>query len=156
MTDIVNTTAETQSTLDDTKTPFTLYVESQSSNRPYSELIKDYANLSTDEQYEWIVKAVELAQDNIETCLNKTEQRIYQGKSKPTPTAYNLYVKEMYDKMKQRTNSSKEIFRKIGQLWKHLDEDKKEKYTETAKLVSRLDNSLIDIFEITETLQINS
>lgn len=120
-----------------------LYIDSQESERNYSELQAEYANLSIDQQYEWIVKAVELAPDSIEKCLNKEEQRIYKGQMKQTSNAYNLYVKDMYDKIKQRTNNSVEIFSKIAHLWKTLDESKRNKYIEAAALVSQLETAAL-------------
>lgn len=139
MTNIVSAaaTTESQSAADEAKTPFMLYVDSQKSGRHYNELKKEYGNLSIDQQYEWIVKAAELAPESIEKCLTKDEQRIYKGRNKHTPNAYNLYVKDTFDKMKQRTNNPAGIFSEIAQLWKTLDASKKDKYHEAALLVSQ-------------------
>lgn len=137
MSDIVTAAAKTQSSQSEAKTPFMLYVDSQNSGGNYNEVREDYANLSIDQQYEWIVKAAELAPDKIEECLTKDELRIYRGQMKQTSSAYNLFVKDMFDKIKQKTNNTAGIFTEIGRLWKELDANKKARYTETAAQASR-------------------
>lgn len=137
MSDIDTTVAETQSPSTEAKTPFMLYVDSQHSERNYNELREDYANLSADQQYEWILKAAELAPDSIEECLTKDELRIYRGQLKQTSSAYNLFVKDMFDKIKHKTNNTPGIFTEIGRLWKELDANKRAKYEETAAEVSQ-------------------
>lgn len=145
MSNIITASEETQSSQTEAKTPFMLYVNSQNSGKNYNELREYYANLSIDEQYEWIVKAAELAPDSIEECLSKDELRIYRGQLKQTSSAYNLFVKDMFDKIKQKANNKLEIFRDIGRLWKELDANKKAKYLETAAQVSQLERLCFDI-----------
>lgn len=79
---------------------------------------------------------MELSPENIEEYLTKDELRIYRGQMKPTSSAYNLFVKDMFDKIKHKTNNTPIIFAEIGRLWKELDANKKAKYTETAAQVS--------------------
>lgn len=153
MSDIDIVTAETQSSQTETKTPFMLYVDSQKSGRNYNELREDYVNLSMDQQYEWIVKAVELAPDSIEECLTKDELRIYRGQLKQTSSAYNLFVKDMFDKIKHKTNSTPGIFTEIGRLWKELDANKKAKYVETAAKVSWLERLFSGIWFLEQKLK---
>lgn len=119
------------------KTPFMLYVDSQNSGKNYKELQEEYATLSVDEQYEWIVKAVELAPESIAENLTKDEQRIYRGQMKPTSSAYNLFVKDMFEKIKHTTTNTSAIFAEIGRLWKDLDPYKRGVYAENAAEVSR-------------------
>lgn len=46
------------------KTPFMLYAESKKSEESnYSKLRENYANLSFEEKYKWVIKAVSEAQD---------------------------------------------------------------------------------------------
>lgn len=137
MSDIVTAAADTQSSQTEAKTPFMLFVDSQGAGRSYNTLREVYANLSMDEQYEWIVKAAELSPDNIEKCLTKDELRMYRGQFKQTVSAYNLFVKDTFDKVQLKTNSTAEKFAEIGRLWKKLDPNKKEKYVETAAEVSQ-------------------
>lgn len=122
------------------KTPFMLYFESQHGVSDHSKLREEYANMSIDQKYEWVVKAVRLAPESIAKMLNKEEQRIFKGQIKPSPTAYSLFVKDMYDKINLKTNKKTEIFSQIAQLWKKLDANKKTKYTETAAAVSHYRN----------------
>lgn len=133
---MVGIIGDAESTPTKAKTPFMLYVDSQETKRKYKELREEYAKMSLDQKYEWIRKAVELAPDNVEEILNKEEERIHKGHMKPTPSAYQLYVKETYNEFKQEINHPSEIFSEISQHWKKLDESEKEKYIEAAAVVS--------------------
>lgn len=113
-----------------------LYIDSQRPERNYNEMRDEYANMSIDQKYDWIKKAVELAPDDVKKVLTPKEERIYKGGLKPTETAYQLYLKDTYDKLKQTINNPPEIFSEIGQRWKKLDESKKQKYVEAAAAVS--------------------
>lgn len=132
-----NKAATAQKPANKSKTPFALYVESHNSECDHAKLRGEYTNMSVDQKYEWIVKAVRLAPENIAKILNKDEQRIFKGQIKSPPTAYSLYVKEMYDKIKLKTDKHSEVFSQIAQLWKKLDPNKKKKYIETAAAVSQ-------------------
>lgn len=135
------TAAEEQSTVAKAKTPFMLYVDSQQSGREYRVLRTEYAHLSNDQKYEWIAKALELAPESGAEILNREEQRILKGQSQKLPNAYNLFVKENYDKMKLEINSSKhtDVFSKLAKLWKTMGANKKKIYTEKAKAVRQFE-----------------
>lgn len=119
------------------KTPFALYAESQKSESDHINLREEYNNMSVDQKYEWIVKAVRQAPESIAKILNKEEQRIFKGQINSPPTAYTLYVKEMYEnlKTKMKTDKTPEIFSQIAILWKQLDANKKKKYSDAAAAV---------------------
>ncbi|XP_031617332.1 nucleolar transcription factor 1-B-like isoform X2 [Contarinia nasturtii] len=124
------------------KTPFMLYAESKKSEEiDYSTLRESYTNMALDEKYKWVIKAVSEAQDgseNVSKILNKEEQRIFKGQIKSTPSAYSLYVKETYNKIKGRMEEpqdSKNIFTEIALQWKSLDPKKKKIYTNAAILL---------------------
>lgn len=96
----------------------------------------NYANLSIDEKYKYVVKAVSLAPDvNQTTLLSKDEQRIFKGLVKPTPTAYSLFVKETFQKIKDKVGAQN-AFTEASNRWKELDEKKKQIYTQAARIVS--------------------
>lgn len=117
------------------KTPFQLYAESQKSDGDHANLREEYNNMSVDQKYDWIVKAVRQAPESITKILNKEEQRIFKGQINSAPTAYTLYVKDMYDKIKSKTDKQSEVFSQIAQLWKQLDANKKKKYADAAAAV---------------------
>lgn len=101
-----------------------------------SQLREKYANLSLDEKYKYVVKAVGLAPDvNQTTLLNKDEQRIFKGQVKTAPTAYSLFIKETLPKLKQKCGS-KNVFTECSKKWKTLSEKQKKIYTDAAKIVS--------------------
>lgn len=125
---------ESQTSTVEKKTPFMLYVDRQNSEKDFSELRKEYANLSLDQQYELIVEAVKLAPESVELILSKDEQRIYKGQIKQTSNAYNLYVKDMWDDVE--ANTPAERFSQIALLWKKLDKRTKKKYTDAAAEVN--------------------
>lgn len=120
------------------KTPFQLYAESQKSESDHANLRQEYNNMSVDQKYDWIVKAVRQAPESITKILNKEEQRIFKGQINSAPTAYTLYVKDMYDKIKAKTDKKPEIFSQIAQLWKQLDANKKKKYADAAAAVRQI------------------
>lgn len=128
-----------------TKTPFQLYAESQKSESDHSNLREVYNSMSVDQKYDWIVKAVRQAPENITKILNKEEQRILKGQVHSAPTAYALFVKDMYEKIKHKTDKKPEIFSQIAQLWKQLDANKKKKYTDAAAAVRPFYNFKFDV-----------
>lgn len=71
--------------------------------------------------------------------LNKEEQRIFKGQIKPTPSAYSLYVKDSYNKIKvilDEQQDSKNVFSEIALRWKSLDPKKKKSFMNAAAIVS--------------------
>lgn len=101
-----------------------------------SKLREKYANLSLDEKYKYVVKAISLAPDvNQQTLLNKEEQRIFKGQLKTAPTAYSLFIKETLPKLKEKCDG-KNVFSECSKKWKTLSEKQKKIYTEAAKIVS--------------------
>lgn len=101
-----------------------------------SKLRENYANLSLDEKYKYVVKAVSLAPDvNQTTLLNKEEQRIFKGQVKTAPTAYSLFIKETLPKLK-KTGNGKNVFTECSKQWKTLNEKQKKMYTDAARIVS--------------------
>lgn len=68
------------------------------------------------------------------TILKKDEIKILNGQVKPTPGAYNLFVKQMYNKLKEKYDK-KEIFTELAQRWKSLDPHKKQVYVDAAALL---------------------
>lgn len=122
-----------------TKTPFQLYVDSKKPGCDHATLREEYTNMPVDQKYGWIVAAVRLAPENIEKMLNKDEQKIFKGQINNPPTAYTLFVKDMYDKIKSKTDKKSEIFTHIAQLWKQLDAGKKKKYMESAAAVRQFE-----------------
>lgn len=121
-----------------TKTPFQLYAESQKSGSDHTSLREEYNNMSVDQKYDWIVKAVRLAPESITKILNKEEQRIFKGQINSPPTAYSIFVKETYEKIKSQSDKPSEVFSQIAQLWKQLDANKKKKYMEAAAEVTSI------------------
>lgn len=119
------------------KTPFSLFAESKAPGSNHGKLREEYTNMPVDQKYEWIMAAVRLAGANIPKILNKEEQRIYKGQISISPTAYTLFVKDMYDKIKIKAEKKSDIFGQIAQLWKQLDAKKKKKYVDRAAEVSR-------------------
>lgn len=132
-----NKTAATSKPTNKIKTPFALYAESQKSESDHINLREEYTHMSVDLKYDWILKAVRQAPESIAKILNKEEQRIFKGQINSTPTAYTLFVKDMYEKIKLKTDNkpTAAIFSEIAQLWKQLDANKKKKYVETAASV---------------------
>lgn len=118
------------------KTPFMLFAESQKPETDHAKLREKYNRMTVDDKYEWIVKAVRQVPESMTKILNKEEQRIFKGQMKPAPSAYSLYVKEMYDKIALKTDKKTEVFSQIAQLWKNLDPNKKKKYMDAATAVS--------------------
>lgn len=101
-----------------------------------SKLREKYANLSLDEKYKYVVKAVGLAPDvNQTTLLNKEEQRIFKGQLKTAPTAYSLFIKETLPKLKEKCEG-KNIFTECSKKWKTLNAKQKKIYTDAANIVS--------------------
>lgn len=135
MPEIVAST-ETQSNL---KTPFALYVGSQTLESDCMKLRLEYDQMSIDEKYEWIEKAVRLAPECIKKILTKEEQRIHNGQITQPVTAYNLFVKDMYERIKLKTDKHSEVFSKIAQSWRILGANKKKKYMNAAAAVSQFD-----------------
>lgn len=131
-----NKTAAASKSSGKTKTPFQLYAESQKSGSDHTSLREEYNNMSVDQKYDWIVKAARQAPENITKILNKEEQRILKGQINSAPTAYALFVKDVYDKIKSKSDKHSEVFSQIAQLWKQLDANKKKKYTDAATAVS--------------------
>lgn len=56
------------------------------------------------------------------------------GQAKPTPPAYNLYVKETYSKLKGQYDQ-KDLFSEVAKRWKTLDPKKKNDYIKAAALL---------------------
>lgn len=115
------------------KTPFQLYAEKSESDHFHAR--EEYNSMSVDQKYDWIVKAVRQAPENMTKILNKEEQRILKGQVHSAPTAYALYVKDMYEKIRLKTDKKPEIFSEIARLWKQLDANKKKKYNDAAAAV---------------------
>lgn len=87
-------------------------------------------------------------EDDITKILNKEEQRIFKGQAKLTPTAYSLYVKDVFSKTKQKMvdnqddiKGSTSVFAQVALQWKSLDPKKKKIFNDAAALVSFLDNA---------------
>lgn len=70
--------------------------------------------------------------------MNKEEQRIYKGQLKTTPSAYSLFVKELYSQIKDECHESKNVFTEVALRWKKLDAKKKKIYMDAAAIVSYL------------------
>lgn len=68
--------------------------------------------------------------------MNKDEQRLYRGLPKSVGTAYSMFVKDMYVKVKESHEDSGNIFTEIAQKWKNLPVDEKEKYKKACAKVS--------------------
>lgn len=101
-----------------------------------SKLREKYAKLSFDEKYKYVVKAVGLAPDvNQTTVLNKEEQRIFKGQLKTAPTAYSLFVKETFPKLKEKCDGAN-VFTECSKRWKTLSVKQKKTYTDAANIVS--------------------
>lgn len=130
-----NKAAAAPSSSTKTRTPFQLYADSQKSGSDHTSLREEYNNMSVDQKYDWIVKAVKQAPESITKILNKEEQRIFKGQINSVPTAYTLFVKDNYDKIKAKAEKQSDVFSQIAQLWKQLDANKKQKYTDAAAAV---------------------
>lgn len=155
------------------------YMESNKEESDYSKLRELYANLSFDEKYKWVIKAVSAVPDhsvirfencltwskvifllnkfifyfflvnlqpaNISKILNKEEQRIFKGQIKTTPSAFNLYIKDTYNDIKDSLDEDKrpkDVLKMLAINWKTLDTKKKKIYENAAALVSLLPFSL--------------
>lgn len=129
--------AATSKSTNKIKTPFALYAESQKSESDHINLREEYTNMSVDQKYDWIVKAVRQAPECIAKILNKEEQRIFKGKINSPPNPYTLFVKDVYEKIKLKTDKHSDVFSQIAQLWKQLDEKKRKKYSEAAAAVRK-------------------
>ncbi|XP_031631964.1 nucleolar transcription factor 1-B-like isoform X2 [Contarinia nasturtii] len=119
----------------DKPTPFQLYAESRKSEgESYKTSRQNYANLSRDDKFEWIIKAVNKSRngtENVLSILSKEEQRIYNGEVKSTPTSYALYVK---DKL-EGGQLTKSAIPEIGLQWRSIDPKKKEVYRKAAAIL---------------------
>lgn len=122
------------------KTPFSLFAEdvnAREGETESDELRERYKELPIDEKYKYIVKAVSLAPDvNQATLLNKEEQRIFNHQIKPTPTGYNLFLKEVFPKIKGKYKQGKELFTEVSKRWNSLDDKQRKVYLDSASLVS--------------------
>lgn len=75
-------------------------------------------------------------QEDVTKILNKEEQRIFKGLTKMTPSAYSLYVKDMFRKINANHDPPKTVFTQIALNWKKLDPKKRKTYVDAAALVS--------------------
>lgn len=111
-------------------------MEKENGKTDLQKVRESYTKLPIDEKYKYIVRAVSLAPDvNQTTLLNKEEQRIFKGQVKTTPTAYSLFVKEMFPKVKASCGSVN-AFTECAKIWKTLDEKKRKMYKEASLIVS--------------------
>lgn len=73
-------------------------------------------------------------QEHITKILNKEEQRIFKGQLKQSPSAYSLFVKDVYAKFKEKYGA-KDIFVEIAHRWKSLDTEERQPYINQAIMV---------------------
>lgn len=66
--------------------------------------------------------------------LNKDEINLFNGRAKQTPAAYNLFVKDTYNKLKDKYEK-KDLFTEVAQRWKSLDPNKKKTYLDAAAIL---------------------
>lgn len=74
--------------------------------------------------------------ESISKILNKDEQRIFKGQVRQTPSAYGLFIKDMYPKLRDKVDSHK-VMKECAMRWKTLEDKKKQKYVDAAGIVCR-------------------
>lgn len=97
-----------------------------------------YNELSQEDKYNWIVRAVENSPGvDAAKFLTKDEQKMLALKGKKrAPTSYALFIKENYHLYKNKYETQGKAISAMAAHWQTLDEEEKEKYKIKAKSVS--------------------
>lgn len=136
-------------------TPFNLFFDYKKlfGDVKRTELVNEYHNLSLDEKYKWIEKAITTNPDvEHKQFLTKDEVRIMTGNFKKSPSAYGLFLRDNFDK--NASNAMRDVARK----WKTLDPTHKSEYirrSEDVRIIAQMPTNnrfLFSIIILAETI----